>query len=107
MGTRYKQLQAEERMTLSSLHQQGWSLRAMGRLMGRSPSTLCRELRRNSSDSGYASSSAHHAYLKRRIDARPLPKLHAGRFVADGLHAAQLVLVATANCQHTQAHASR
>ena len=77
MGTRYKQLQAEERMTLSSLHQQGWSLRAMGRLMGRSPSTLCRELRRNSSDGGYASSSAHHAYLKRRIDARPLPKLHA------------------------------
>ena len=70
MGTRYKQLQAEERMTLSSLHQQGWSLRAMGRLMGRSPSTLCRELRRNSSDGGYASSSAHHACLKRRIDAR-------------------------------------
>ena len=77
MGTRYKQLQAEERMTLSSLHQQGWSLRAMGRLMGRSPSTLCRELRRNSSAGGYTSSSAHQTCLKRRLDAQPLPKLHA------------------------------
>ncbi|HMN56881.1 MAG TPA: addiction module protein [Ottowia sp.] len=36
MGTRYRQLQAEERMTLASLLQQGMSLRAMGRRMGRS-----------------------------------------------------------------------
>lgn len=47
METRYTQLQSEERMTLASLHQQGWSLRAMGQPMGRSASTLSRELRRN------------------------------------------------------------
>ena len=77
MGTRYRQLQAEERMTLASLLQQGMSLRAMGRHMGRSASTLSRELRRNASaDDGYLSNSAHSASCRRRIDARPLPKLH-------------------------------
>ena len=77
MGTRYTQLQAEERMTLASLRQQGWNLRAMGQLMGRSPSTLSRELRRNSADAaGYTSASAQTACIQRRRDARPLPKLH-------------------------------
>ena len=77
MGTRYTQLQAEERMTLASLRQQGLSLRAIGQCMGRSASTLSRELRRNTCGTeGYVSSLAHKTCHKRRIDARPLPKLH-------------------------------
>ncbi|MFT4193183.1 helix-turn-helix domain-containing protein [Ottowia sp.] len=39
MGTRYEQLQPEERMTLASLHQQGWSIRAIAKIQGRS--TAC------------------------------------------------------------------
>lgn len=73
MGSRYTQLQAEERMTLASLHQQGCSLRAIGQLMGRSASTLSRELRRNASGAdGYVSRTAQGLCRRRRIEARPL-----------------------------------
>ena len=73
MGTRYTQLQPEERITLASLRQQGWSLRAS---VGRSPSALSRELRRNRCEAGYASQPAQRAYEQRRIAVRPLAKLH-------------------------------
>jgi len=76
MGLRYTHLQPEERMTLSSLRQQGWSIRAIATLQGRSPSTISRELRRNSCDGSYASTPAQRKSAQRRIDARPLPKLH-------------------------------
>ena len=60
MESRYKHLQAEEWVTLASLRQQGWSMRAIAHLQGRSPSTISRELRRNSSDEGDASAPAQH-----------------------------------------------
>ena len=63
-------------MTLASLHQQGWSLRAIAKLQGRSPSTISRELRRNACEGSYASAVAQRLCTQRRIDSRPLPKLH-------------------------------
>jgi IS30 family transposase len=78
MSVQYTHLQCEERMTLASLRQQGFSLRAIARLMARSASTLSRELARSSSTCGYASVPAHELSCQRRIDMRPLPKLHAG-----------------------------
>ena len=49
----------------------------MSQLMRRNASTLSRELRRNAcAPEGYASASAHATCRKRRIQARPLPKLH-------------------------------
>ncbi|MFA1588374.1 helix-turn-helix domain-containing protein [Achromobacter ruhlandii] len=55
MTARYTHLQPEDRLTLASLHQQGFSQRAMARLLGRSPSTIGRELKRNrSSAEAYA-----------------------------------------------------
>ena len=77
MRTRYTQLQPEERITLASLDQQGLSIRAMGKLLGRSASTVSRELRRNRGEAGYTSRAAQRACQQRRITARPLPKLHA------------------------------
>jgi transposase, IS30 family len=77
MGTRYTQLQPEDRITLASLHQQGLSIRAIAELQGRCPSTICRELRRNSTVQGYASAVAQTRCEHRRRAARPLPKLHA------------------------------
>ncbi|WP_175233539.1 helix-turn-helix domain-containing protein, partial [Paraburkholderia humisilvae] len=44
--TQYKQLQREERLTIASLHLQGSSIRAMARILGRSPATVSRELTR-------------------------------------------------------------
>lgn len=47
MGTQYNHLQPEERMTLASLHQQKHSVRAIAKLLGRSPSIIGRDLARN------------------------------------------------------------
>jgi IS30 family transposase len=76
MEPRYTQLQPEERMTVASLRQQGWGVRSIAKLQGRSPSTISRELRRNSVDGSYASVAAQSLCQQRRINARPLPKLH-------------------------------
>lgn len=77
MTSRYTHLQPEDRLTLASLVQQGVSQRAITRLLGRSPSTICRELARNGSAAyGYACRPAQAFCDARRISSRPLPKLH-------------------------------
>ena len=58
MTTRYRQLQPEERVTLAALLQQNRSLRQIAVVLGRSPGTLSRELKRNSQAGTYASSTA-------------------------------------------------
>lgn len=50
--------------------------RASAKLMGRSPSTPSRQLRRNRCEAGYASQPAQRFCQQRRIAARPCPKLH-------------------------------
>jgi len=70
MGKSYTHLQPEERLTLAALHQQGHSRRAIARQLGRSPSTICRELQRNTSPSGYASRTAQAICRKRRKAAK-------------------------------------
>jgi IS30 family transposase len=78
MTTRFTQLQPEERMTLASLHQQGHSLRGIAGLMGRSASTLSREMRRNGSpDGAYGSLAAQRTSQVRRRAARAPRKLDA------------------------------
>src|SRR5471030_2294801 len=73
----YQQLQTEERMTIASMKQQGSSVRAMARTLGRSASTVSRELTRNTcSVVGYASAPAQSLSTSRREAARPCPKLH-------------------------------
>jgi len=48
MGTCYEQLSAAERKTIGRLHAAGQSKRAIARILMRAPSTISRELRRNS-----------------------------------------------------------
>ena len=73
--TRYQQLQPEERLTIASLHLQGSSIRAMARILGRSPATVSRELTRNSSPAGYASVPAEALRAARRSAGRRPTKL--------------------------------
>jgi IS30 family transposase len=74
--TQYRQLQPEDRMTLASMKQQGCSARAMARALGRSPSTVTRELARNTlADLPYGSHTAQLACASRRMAARPAGKL--------------------------------
>ena len=43
----YQQLQPEERITIASLIQQRYTVRGIARLLGRSASTISREVERN------------------------------------------------------------
>ena len=73
----YLQLQPEERMTIASMKQTGSSVRATARALGRSASTISRELTRNTcADAAYASSAAQSRSHDRRRHARPVAKLH-------------------------------
>ena len=63
-------------MTISSMAQQGSSVRAMARTLGRSAGTISRELTRNTCERlGYASLPAQAKCRARRVDARPMAKL--------------------------------
>ncbi len=75
--TKYRRLQPEERMTIASMTQRRCSVRAMARTLGRSPSTVSRELGRNCSGTqAYASHSAQVHCALRRSEARPATKLY-------------------------------
>jgi IS30 family transposase len=73
--TQYHHLQPEDRMTMASMKQQGSSARAMARALGRSPSTITRELARNTLTAmPYGSHTAQVASFSRRVAARPAAK---------------------------------
>ena len=73
----YTQLQPEDRMTIASMHQQGCSVRAMARTLQRSPSTVSRELTRNTPATlAYGSHLAQLACQARQRASRRLAKLH-------------------------------
>ncbi len=75
----YQQLQPEERMTIASMMQQGSSLRAMARRLGRATSTVSRELERNAGPAAdYASHTAQVCCAGRRQAGRAMPKLNSG-----------------------------
>jgi transposase, IS30 family len=76
MGRRYEQLTLEERVEMYRLHADGTSRRAIAARLGRSPSTLSREFRRNSLKTkawpgGYAPTRAQELTERRRQRGRP------------------------------------
>jgi len=74
--TKYQQLQPEERMRIEIWKAENISLRAMARRLGRAPSTLMRELRRNAAaHGGYGAMTAQACRALRRQASRPSPKL--------------------------------
>ena len=73
--TSYRQLSASERHAMALALQQGMSQRAIARALGRSPSTISRECRRNAGALGYASNFAQQRCERRRRFCRPPPKL--------------------------------
>src|SRR5665647_819812 len=73
----YEQLQPEDRMTIASMGQQGCSIRAMARMLHRAPSTISREIARNTNPSvTYGSHVAQQSCQARRRAARPRTKLN-------------------------------
>src|SRR5512135_405794 len=67
MGANYDQLDLDERIEMSRLYEAGTSRREIGRIIGRSASTVGRELRRNTLPrGGYKAASADRIALSRR-----------------------------------------
>ena len=60
---------------MASMLQGKSGVREMARALGRSPSTISREIKRNGAVKGYASASAHVRCRVRRQEARPALKL--------------------------------
>jgi IS30 family transposase len=76
--TKYQQLQPEERMRIEIWRAENVSQRGMARRLGRAPSTLMRELRRNATAcGGYGAMTARARRAQRRQASRPAPKLAA------------------------------
>jgi IS30 family transposase len=72
----YEQIDESERHAIALGLQQKQSIRAIARALGRSPSTIRREIRRNEGGNGYTSRYAQQRSDRRRCFARPSPKLH-------------------------------
>ncbi|WP_175616083.1 IS30 family transposase [Piscibacillus halophilus] len=64
----YQHLTTFERARIETLLDHGYSLRDIAKSLKRSPSTLSRELKRNSSNTEYKSEAAHDQYKKRRLN---------------------------------------
>jgi IS30 family transposase len=72
----YKQFQVEERVLLAGYRLDGKSIRESARCLGRSASSVSRELRRNTvAGLGYGSTTAQRLTAHRRIESRPVAKL--------------------------------
>lgn len=76
----YKQLDYQDRLAIALGKEQGLSIRAIARMLGRSASTISRELCRNqpSLNTSYSCTFAQQRYERRRHFARPAPKLAVG-----------------------------
>ena len=75
----YTHFTTEERELSRVLKAQGLSIRAIARILNRSPSSVSREFRRNSYSNGtYAAHHADKLYRKRRKNCGRKPKLKAG-----------------------------
>ena len=90
MDQRSKHLSSEERGVIFSEHSPGSSQRAIGRLLGRPASTICRESARGrQDDSSYCATAARRVYTARRTRCRRRRRLVEGsstyRFVHDHL----------------------
>jgi len=67
----YHQLTSEERYALSTLRKQGYTVRGIARALGRAPSTISREVHRNSrKDGGYRHSTARWRRSRSRRNQR-------------------------------------
>ena len=75
----YTELSVTERATIQVSRAQGFSQRAIARLIKRSPSTVSRELRRNQEADGSYSAHVAQQYMQaRRVVCRPRRKLLPG-----------------------------
>jgi len=87
MDRQYKHLNSEERGVIFAEHRRGASLRTIGSQLGRSPSTIGRELRRGQDDDGrYSPQAGHRGYDTRRLRSRRPRRLVEGGALYTWVH---------------------
>ena len=67
----YHHVTREERGKLAHLHSRGLGIRQIAKVLQRNPSTVSREIKRNSKQEGYRAQTAHTAYVFRRRRPKP------------------------------------
>lgn len=71
----YHHLNRKERKKLANLRRLRFSIRQIGKILNRSPSTISREIRRNSESGRYKCKTACQRYAQRRSRCKPKGKL--------------------------------
>jgi IS30 family transposase len=85
--TFYSQLDYQERQTIAISLEQGLSIRGIGRVLGRSASTISREIDRNSGGNGYSCPYAQQRHARRRRQGRPTAKVVTGNALFESITA--------------------
>jgi transposase, IS30 family len=90
MKRQFKQLTYEERVQIESLKREGFSLRYIAKVLGRSPNTVCREWKERKVHGLYIPKKAQHkAYWRRYLSKRDCMKISLdgklSRFVKEKL----------------------
>ena len=83
----YSQLEYQERQTIAICLEQALSIRAIARILKRSPSTISREIERNCGGSSYSCRFAQQRHVRRRRHSRPAPKLVVGNALFESVRA--------------------
>jgi len=81
----YKQLDYQDRQTIAISLEQGLSIRGIGRVLGRSASTISREIARNCGGGSYSCRYAQQRQIRRRRQGRPGPKLVTGNALFEAI----------------------
>lgn len=86
----YHHLSPEERAVIMLERDRGISLQKIAKRLGRSPSTLSRELKRNATDTRYCATRAGKAYRRRRLRCVRPRKLQVNQTLRGLVHACLL-----------------
>lgn len=85
--SKYKHFGKDERNELAILLKRGYSLREIAEVLGRNPSSVSREIKRNSVKGEYVSNKAQHkAYVKRLYSKYQGMKIRENPFVENYIH---------------------
>lgn len=85
--SRYQQINYQERQTIAIGLEQGLGIRALARILSRSPSTISREVARNCGGASYSCRFAQQRQVRRRRYSRPAPKLVSGNALFETVRA--------------------
>jgi transposase, IS30 family len=86
----YQHIGMEERKLILRLYRQGMSVRRIGRELSRAPSTISREIQRNSYEQEVNAGNCHHRAVRRRRESYTKPRLKSSTLQAEVIRRLEL-----------------